>query len=108
MNHRGTTQKRDGYRPPLYDPSFERDACGTGFIAQISGEPTHDLVTKAVEAVINLTHRGAVSADAKTGDGAGILTQVPAKLIQREIQSLGISISSQEKLAVGMFFFPPG
>jgi len=108
MNHMGKIQKRDGYRPPLYDPSFERDACGTGFIAQISGEPTHDLVVKAVEAVINLTHRGAVSADAKTGDGAGILTQLPTKLILREIQSLGVSISSDEELAVGMFFFPPG
>ncbi len=108
MNHTGKIQKPDGYRPPLYDPSFEKDACGTGFIAQISGEPTHDLVVKAVEAVINLTHRGAVSADAKTGDGAGILTQLPEKLIRREIQSLGISIPSDDGLAVGMFFFPPG
>ena len=74
MNHTGKIQKPDGYRPPLYDPSFEKDACGTGFIAQISGEPTHDLVVKAVEAVINLTHRGAVSADAKTGDGAGTVS----------------------------------
>jgi glutamate synthase domain-containing protein 2/glutamate synthase domain-containing protein 1/glutamate synthase domain-containing protein 3 len=85
----------------------ERDACGTGFIAQVSGAPSHDLVEKAVRAVINLTHRGAVSADAKTGDGAGILTQLPRKLLAREMGRLGIGAGvSVDDLAVGMVFFP--
>lgn len=108
MNDMEKMQKPNRYRPPLYDPSFEKDACGTGFIAQISGEPSHDLVTKAVEAVVNLTHRGAVSADAKTGDGAGILTQIPDKLIRRELESLGIDVSLDDNIGIGMIFFPPG
>ena len=62
---------------PLYDPRWEHDACGTGFIAQISGEASHVLVETALEALAHLTHRGAQDADAKTGDGAGLLTQIP-------------------------------
>lgn len=101
--HTGTAR----YLPPLYRPVDEHDACGTGFIAQVSGEPSHGLVEKAVQAVINLTHRGAVSADARTGDGAGILTQLPRKLLAREVAALGIgSDASPDDLAVGMVFFP--
>ncbi len=58
----------------LYDPRFEHDACGVGFVARLSGEPGHDIVAKAVEAVANLSHRGAVAADGKSGDGSGVLT----------------------------------
>ena len=58
--------------PPLYNPAFEHDGCGTGFIASIDGERTHRIVELAVLSVVNLTHRGAVSADAASGDGAGV------------------------------------
>src|SRR3972149_10894261 len=76
-------------RFPLYDPRDERDACGTGFVADISGHRSHRIVEHAVEAVINLTHRGAVSADGKTGDGAGLLTQLPRRLFMRELRRVG-------------------
>jgi len=71
----------------LYDPSFEHDACGVGFVARVSGEPGHDIVAKAVEAVANLSHRGAVAADGKSGDGSGVLTQLPRRLLARELQA---------------------
>ena len=58
----------------LYDPRFEHDACGVGFIARIDGKPTHQVLRLALESVANVTHRGAVGADARTGDGAGVLT----------------------------------
>ena len=61
----------------LYDPSFEHDACGVAFIAQLSGEASHDIVAKGLIALENLDHRGATGADAAAGDGAGMLLQVP-------------------------------
>ncbi len=90
----------------LYDPAFERDSCGTGFVANISGQPSHEIVEKGVEAVVHLTHRGATSADAKTGDGAGILVQIPRKFFKKELDRLRQSKVEVESLAVGMIFFP--
>jgi glutamate synthase domain-containing protein 2/glutamate synthase domain-containing protein 1/glutamate synthase domain-containing protein 3 len=81
---------------------IERDACGVGFIADLHGRPTHDIVAHALSAVTNLSHRGAVAADGKTGDGAGVLTQLPYGLFRRD---LGISIPDAD-LAVGMCFLP--
>jgi glutamate synthase (ferredoxin) len=93
-------------RYPLYDPRDERDACGTGFVADIGGHPSHRIVEHAVEAVINLTHRGAVSADGKTGDGAGVLTQLPRRLFMRELRRIGGRLDREGDLAVGVIFFP--
>ena len=103
--------KRDTYHHllaprGLYRPAYEHDSCGTGFIARISGEASHDIVEMAVQAVINLTHRGAVSADAMTGDGAGVQTQIPRKLLAREAQALGLSLPNPNDLAVAMVFLP--
>ena len=92
----------------LYYPSFEHDSCGVGFVANISGRRSHWILEKAVEAVVNLTHRGAVDADAKTGDGAGILTQVPLTLFQKEVEKLGFQVSDPRDIAVGMIFLPGG
>ena len=61
----------------LYDPRNERDACGFGFVADIQGRKSHDIVEKAMTVLVNLEHRGAAGADPDTGDGAGILTQIP-------------------------------
>jgi glutamate synthase (ferredoxin) len=92
----------------LYDPRFEHDACGVGFVARLSGSPGHDIVAKAVEAVANLSHRGAVAADGKSGDGSGVLTQIPRKLFSREAARLGIGrLSDEDLLGIGMFFLPP-
>jgi glutamate synthase (ferredoxin) len=93
--------------PTLYNPAHEHDSCGVGFVANISGHQSHDILTAAVTAVINLTHRGAVSADAKTGDGAGILTQIPRRLFLRELQRISGSAINPEDLAVGVLFLPP-
>ena len=90
----------------LYDPSFEQDSCGVGFVARPSASPSRDIVEMALEAVANLTHRGAVDADAKTGDGAGILVQIPRRFLQREARKLGLRLTTADALAVGMVFLP--
>src|SRR6476620_4145748 len=61
----------------LYDPKFEHDACGVAFVARLDGTPSHETLRRALTALANLEHRGAAGADASTGDGAGILVQVP-------------------------------
>ncbi len=92
----------------LYDPRFEHDACGTGFVARASGEPGHDIVEKALEAVANLEHRGAVAGDGKSGDGSGVLTQLPRRLLAREFERLGLRLADDALTGLGMFFFKPG
>ncbi|MDP2887164.1 MAG: glutamate synthase large subunit [Ignavibacteria bacterium] len=91
---------------PLYDPRFEHDACGTGFVASIAGEKSHEIVRQAIRSVCNLTHRGAVAADTQTGDGAGILTQLPVRFFAEQVAGLGSRIESGDDLGVGMFFMP--
>lgn len=88
----------------LIDPYFERDACGTGFLADLHGRASHKLVRDSVTMIARLSHRGAVSADGKTGDGSGILTQIPFKLLARELEQNKISAPTEGDLAVGMFF----
>jgi glutamate synthase (ferredoxin) len=91
----------------LYNPRFEHDACGVGFVARLSGQPGHDIVAKAVEAVANLSHRGAVAADGKSGDGSGVLTQIPRRLFTAEAERLGLGrLDDHDRLGVGMFFLP--
>jgi glutamate synthase (ferredoxin) len=95
-------------RPPrrgLYDPRFEHDACGIGFVARLSGAPSHDILAMALTAVGNMAHRGGVGADGKSGDGAGVLTQIPRGFFARELARLGVSYPAED-LAVGMVFLP--
>ena len=68
--------------PPLYDPRHEHDACGVGFVASIAGRPSHTVLQHALASVVNLGHRGAIDADGKSGDGAGVLTQLPARPVR--------------------------
>lgn len=82
----------------------EKDSCGVGFICDVNGKKSNKIVKYGIEAVKNLTHRGAVGADGKTGDGAGILIQIPHKFFQKEIDRLGFEISSVENLGVGVLF----
>ena len=93
--------------PPLYDPAFEHDGCGTGFVARIDGDRTHDVVALAVRAVGNLTHRGAVSADAASGDGAGVTLQIPYELLAGDAFAFGLEECDLRRLAVAMVFLPP-
>ena len=90
----------------LVDKRYEWDSCGVGFVANISGKKSHAILEKGIQAVVNLTHRGAIDADAKTGDGAGILTQLPGKFFRKEVERLGHRPPKEEDLAVGMFFLP--
>ncbi len=78
-------------------------SCGVGFVCDVSGQRSRQIVAWGIEAVKNLTHRGAVGADGKTGDGAGILTEIPRKFFDMRIRELGLSISDIENLAVGTF-----
>jgi glutamate synthase domain-containing protein 2/glutamate synthase domain-containing protein 1/glutamate synthase domain-containing protein 3 len=97
------------FAPPaaqgLYDPAHEKDACGTGFVAQKDGKPSHEILRKVLTALANLAHRGAVSADGLTGDGAGVLTQIPYRMLRRELRAWGKD-PGHDRLAVGMFFLP--
>src|SRR5450631_1755617 len=90
----------------LYDPANERDACGLGFVANIRGEKSHDIILKGIEILINLTHRGACGCDAETGDGAGLLIQIPHQFFVRECATLGFHLPSPGEYAAGMVFFP--
>ncbi|MBI3323813.1 MAG: glutamate synthase large subunit [Candidatus Omnitrophica bacterium] len=90
----------------LWRPEFEKDSCGVGFVADVSGKPSHRILRMAVQGVCCVTHRGAVSADGKSGDGAGILTQIPRKLFARELARLGNGKANAQDLAIGVFFLP--
>jgi len=91
---------------PLYDARWEHDACGIGFVAQISGEVSHELIATALTALGHLTHRGAQDADAETGDGAGLLTYIPKTLFREELLMREIALPNLDDLAVGVFFLP--
>src|ERR671921_2794723 len=95
-------------RPPfpaegLYDGRHEHDACGVAFVATLTGEPSHDIVAKAVTALRNLDHRGAVGAESNTGDGAGIVIQVPDRFF-REVADFPLPV--RHGYAVGTAFLP--
>lgn len=90
----------------LADPTLERDACGTGFIADLHGRASHTLLRDALTTLTHLVHRGAMAADGKTGDGAGILTQIPHQFFARELARREIDAPEAGDLAVGMVFLP--
>jgi glutamate synthase domain-containing protein 2/glutamate synthase domain-containing protein 1/glutamate synthase domain-containing protein 3 len=90
----------------LYRPEHEHDACGIGFIADIQGRKSHDIVLKGIEILINLTHRGACGCDPQTGDGAGILIQIPHAFFHRECKDSGFSLPAPGEYGVGMMFLP--
>jgi glutamate synthase (NADPH/NADH) large chain len=89
----------------LYDPSFEHDSCGVGLVADLSGRCGHDIVTSALTVLRNLEHRGAKGSDPDTGDGAGILTQIPDAFFRA---SCDFPLPEPGAYAAGMIFLPPG
>jgi glutamate synthase (NADPH/NADH) large chain/glutamate synthase (ferredoxin) len=91
---------------PLYNSEQEHDACGVGFIAKSSGERSHDVVERAIAALKSLAHRGAIDADAITGDGAGLLTQIPHELLRESLEKAGKPLFRDADLGVGMIFLP--
>ncbi|MGA1995676.1 MAG: glutamate synthase large subunit, partial [Bryobacteraceae bacterium] len=90
----------------LYHPQNERDACGIGFVANIKGHKSHDIIVKGIQVLLNLTHRGACGCDPETGDGAGVVIQIPHKYFSRECARLGFTLPAPGEYGVGMTFLP--
>jgi glutamate synthase (ferredoxin) len=90
----------------LYDPWYEHDACGVGFVVHLKGQKSHSIIEQAVQILLNLEHRGACGCEANTGDGAGILMQMPHLFLTRECARLGITLPAFGDYAVGLVFLP--
>jgi glutamate synthase (NADPH) large chain len=93
-------------RQGLYDPAQEHDACGVGFVCNIGGEASHDVVQRGLQVLVNLTHRGAAGADPDTGDGAGLLLQIPHRFLAHHCGRADIALPQPGEYAVGMLFLP--
>src|SRR4051794_2257396 len=102
----GKQQIAQGSIAPLYDPAFEHDACGVGLVVNIAGTPSREIVERALGGLVNLTHRGGVGADERTGDGAGVLTQIPHKLFAPILAKQGRADLGPGEYAVAMIFLP--
>ncbi len=98
--------KRDVQKAPLHEASFEHDNCGIGAIVNINGSKSRETVEGALRIVENLEHRAGKDAEGKTGDGVGILTQIPHKFFKKVCKPLHIDIGDDREYGVGMFFFP--
>ena len=90
----------------LYDPQFEHDSCGVSFVVDIKGRKSHDIVEKGQQLLCNLNHRGALGADPDTGDGAGLLLQIPHDFFVEQCQKLEIRLPEAGEYGIGMIFFP--
>ena len=91
----------------LYDPTQEHDSCGFGFVADTKGRPSHEIVRKTLQVLCNLEHRGASGSEKSTGDGAGILTQIPHAFLAARCRPTGVELPSPGEYGVGMLFLPP-
>jgi len=90
----------------LYDPFFEHDSCGVGFVANVNGTQSHKIVTDGITILMNLVHRGAIGGDQKTGDGAGMLTQIPHGFFSFQCHKIGITLPNAGHYGIGMLFLP--
>ncbi|MFA6142735.1 MAG: glutamate synthase large subunit [Candidatus Omnitrophota bacterium] len=90
----------------LYDPLFEHDSCGVGFVCNINGKKSHDIVRKGIDVLEHLSHRGAVGADPQTGDGAGILIQTPHKFLFEQCKKAGFKLPEYGSYGTGLIFLP--
>jgi glutamate synthase (NADPH) large chain len=90
----------------LYNPAREHDSCGVGFVADMRNRKSHDILEKGLQILVNLDHRGATGADAKLGDGCGVLVQIPHGFFAPECAKLGIALPEAGHYAIGQFFMP--
>ena len=90
----------------LYDPQFEHDSCGIGFVVNIKGKKSHQIVADGLQILMNLDHRGAVGHEPNTGDGAGILIQTPHEFLVKVTAKLGFKLPAFGDYGVGMLFLP--
>ncbi len=96
-----------GHLPPkegLYDPANEHDNCGIGFLANIDGKPAHDIIRRGMEVLVNLTHRGACGCDPETGDGTGMIMQIPDEFFRNQAEEIGFDLPAKDEYGVGMIF----
>src|SRR5258706_13979131 len=112
---RKVDKKKKGYlsaltRAPgkqgLYDPQFEHEACGVGFVVNIKGRKSHAIIQQALEILLNLDHRGACGCEANTGDGAGILIQPPHDFLKLVAKEAKVTLPSLGEYGIGMVFLP--
>src|SRR5579862_6597383 len=99
----------DAGMPPahgLYDPALQKDSCGVGFIADLKGTKSHQTIEDGLRILCNLEHRGAVGADPRMGDGAGILVQIPHKFFAKKTAELGFTLPKPGEYAIGALFMP--
>src|SRR3954471_18649107 len=110
-NSSGKTQGPEQFGLPpkqgLYDPQFEHDACGVGFVVNMKGKKSHEIVRQALTVLINLDHRGACGCEPNTGDGAGILMQIPDGFLRKVCAPLGITLPEPSCYGVAMIFTSP-
>lgn len=99
-------QACEPHKQGLYDPGFEHDSCGIGFVADIKGRKSHEIVQQAIQVLLNLNHRGACGCEANTGDGAGVLLQIPQRFLAHETAALNIQLPPLGQYGVGMVFLP--
>jgi len=92
--------------PGLYDPQFEKDSCGVGFVVHMKGEKSHQIVEDGITILENLAHRGATGSDPLTGDGAGLMIQVPHEFLLKEAKKNKIKLPREGEYGVGLVFFP--
>src|SRR5512139_1710753 len=92
----------------LYDPTTERAACGVGFVADIDGQRSNRILRDALTVLVNLRHRGACGCEPNTGDGAGVLFQMPDAFLRAVVAAEGIELPPPGAYGVGMVFLPPG
>ncbi|HEX6729820.1 MAG TPA: glutamate synthase large subunit [Pyrinomonadaceae bacterium] len=101
VNHLDLPEKQG-----LYDPRYEHDACGMGFVVDISGRKSHAIIEQAMQVLLNLEHRGASGSEKNTGDGAGILLQLPHRFLARECEKQRVNLPQTGQYAAGMVFLP--
>jgi glutamate synthase (ferredoxin) len=101
--------RRNGLPPKqgLYDPQFEHEACGVGFVVNVKGRKSHEIIRQALTVLLNLDHRGACGCEANTGDGAGILMQMPHAFLKKVGAACGINLPAEGQYGAGVVFLPP-
>src|SRR4051794_37055461 len=104
MSHSDLTEQRR--IAPLYRPDYERDSCGVGLVVNIAGTASREIVERALGGLVNLTHRGGIGADERTGDGAGLLTQLPHAIFAPALVALGAGDLAAGDYGVAMIFLP--
>src|SRR5262245_28567737 len=90
----------------LYDPRNEHDACGVGFVVDVKGRRSHDVIEKGLQVLLNLLHRGACGCEASTGDGAGVLVQMPDRFLRKVTADLGVALPPAGQYGAGLVFLP--